>query len=189
MARVVRATSWALAAFGLSTGAHVVGGGALPSSGSALVMALALLWTGLVLTGRRLGPITLTLSLAASQLLLHLILTASEATAACVAAGGHHDMVLACSGGAPMSHHNGAAMLLAHATATIVLALLLARGEETIWFLAGRLWPRLPRRLCLPSLAREAIAPVHVVGLTTRVTLLGGVGRRGPPPRPARRTG
>lgn len=184
--RGARATAWTTAAFALSVGAHVVGGGAPPAVGGALLMVLALLWTGLVLTRWRLGPVVLTISLGASQMLLHSILTVHEVGVACGGSDAHHGVVLACAGGAPAPHHqSGTTMLLAHVVATLLLALLMARGEESLWVLAGRLWPRLPRRLALPSLDQQAITPSHVDELVPSVPLLGGVGRRGPPVRSA----
>lgn len=179
--RFVRATAWAMAAFGLSTGAHVVGGGTSPSFGGALLMAIALLWTGLLITRWRLGRITLIISLAASQMLLHLILTASELSVACGTSGGHHDVVLACAGGTPVPHHSGSMMLLAHAVTTLALAVLLARGEDAVWFIANRVWPRLPAAPAHLWLTTRTIAPSHLVALRQRTILLGGVGNRGPP--------
>ncbi|NYF97781.1 hypothetical protein [Janibacter cremeus] len=183
--RVARAIAWTSAAFVLSVGAHVIGGGEPPSAGGALLMVIALLWTGLMLTRWRLGSISLVLSLGASQVLLHSILTATEVSVACRGSGGHHEVVLACATGTPAPHHhNGAAMLLAHVAATLLLALLMARGEEALWLLAGRLWPLHPREPALPSLNQSAITPSHVDGLVPSVPLLGGVGRRGPPVQP-----
>ncbi|MCT1618644.1 hypothetical protein [Janibacter hoylei] len=44
--RCARAAAWACAAGGLSVGAHVVGGGGLPSAGGAALLAVTLLWAG-----------------------------------------------------------------------------------------------------------------------------------------------
>ena len=66
-----------------------------------------------------------------------------------------------------------------------LLALVLARGEDAVWFVAGLLRPCLPTvtRLRVPSLRSPAPAPWG--GLPRSVTVLGGVGRRGPPVRRA----
>ena len=82
-------------------------------------------------------------------------------------------MVTACADGS-MGHSPGAAMLLAHAVAALLLALVLARGEDAVWFVAGLLRPCLPTvtRLRVPSLRSPAPAPWG--GLPHSVTVLGG---------------
>ncbi|MGO4131204.1 hypothetical protein AB4Y78_12240 [Janibacter sp. RAF52] len=146
---------------------------------------MTLLWGGLLLTRWRLGRTALTLSLGLTQAVVHALLSASEHPPVCASAGGgHHGMVTTCADGS-MGHSPGAAMLLAHAVAALLLALVLARGEDAVWFVAGLLRPCLPTvtRLRVPSLRSPAPEPWG--GLPRSVTVLGGVGRRGPPVRRA----
>lgn len=181
--RLVRALAWTATAIGLSTGAHVIGGGALPAHGTMAVIGLLLLWSGLLLTRWRLGRATLTLSLGISQAIVHAVLTAAEAAPAlpgCTPSGGHHP-TLSCAAEASTQHHTGTAMLLAHAVAALLLALLLARGEDALWAIAGLLWPSLPTVHSPSARDRTAFVPVHEGEHRQAVPTLGGVGRRGPP--------
>ncbi|WP_435202346.1 hypothetical protein [Janibacter sp. GS2] len=196
--RVARAAAWTCAAFGLSVGAHVIGGGQPPSPGGGALIAMTLLCFGLLLTGRRLGAFSLIATLGTSQLLLHVGLTLTEQSAACTPAPGPsgthagHDLALTCdaavSGAATaITHagHSALTMTIAHLLAAVALGLVLAKGEDAVWRIAGLLLPHLPRAGALPSLARRVLAPTHGGEAVTEVPLLGGVGRRGPPARPA----
>lgn len=169
----------------LSIGAHLVGGGAPPSPGAAALIIAALLWSGLILTQWRLGRTALAISLGLSQVLLHSVLTVSEGPASCAAVGDHHNIALACAGGAPMPHETPVAMFAAHALAALLLALILARGEDALWFVAGLLCPSLPTSPTLRVLAPLTLAPSQGGERTPAITVLGGVGRRGPPIRAA----
>lgn len=187
---LARALAWTCAALGLSVGAHVVGGGSLPTVGGAVSLLAALLWVGLILTRRRLGAPTLVATLGVSQVLVHTALTVTAAPAGCGSVTGHtgHEVAIACSGsGATVTHtdHSALTMTLAHAAAAIALGVILARSEDAVWFAAGLLWPTLPTTPALPSLARGAVVPTHGDHAPARVPLLGGVGRRGPPVRRA----
>ena len=181
---LARAGAWASAGLVLTVGAHVVGGGAPPSPTATAVIAATLLWTGAMLTReRRLGRTTLVATLGASQLGLHWLLTLSEGTAACSAVGHGHHETLACSGGghAALSHgHDGLLMLAAHLTAAVTLGLLLAKGEDLLWLLAGLLRPALPAAVELPA-RRVGHVLVRVTVPAARPVPLGGVGKRGPP--------
>lgn len=170
---------------GLSTGAHLIGGGDPPSPGAAALILAALLWSGLILTQWRLGRTALTLSLGLSQLLLHSVLTVSEGAADCAAVGDHHNIALACAGGAPMPHETPVAMFAAHALAALLLALILAHGESALWCVAGLLWPSLPTSPALRVLTPLTFAPSQGGERAPAIPVLGGVGRRGPPVRRA----
>lgn len=196
--RVARAAAWTCAAFGLSVGAHVIGGGQPPSLGGGVLIAVTLLCVGLLLTGRRLGALSLIVTLGASQLLLHVGLTLTEQSAACSPApgpgGAHagHDLALACDASASgaaaaITHagHSALTMTIAHLLAAVALGLVLAKGEDVVWRIAGLLLPHLPRAAAAPSPTRRVLATTHGGEATTEVPLLGGVGRRGPPARPA----
>ncbi|WP_068266018.1 hypothetical protein [Janibacter limosus] len=184
--RLARASAWAAAAFGLSTGAHVVGGGSLPSPGVAALISMALLWCGLLLTQWRLGRVALTLSLGISQLLLHTVLAATETIAAtCVATGSHHVVVACADGATPMPHGTSAGMVLAHTVAALLLALVLARGEDAVWHVAQLLWPRLPAAPALLLVVGHGLAPSRGGEPPRPAMVPGGAGRRGPPVRRA----
>lgn len=193
-----RAAAWTCAAFGLSVGAHVVGGGSLPSTGVAAFLVVALLWSGLLLTRRRLGPLPLITTLGVTQVVLHSGLTLTERAVACssttTATGPHagHDLALTCESSASgaaaaLTHadHSTPTMTIAHVLAAIVLGLLLAKGEDAVWFVARLLVPVLPSAPALPSIGRLPLSPSHAGERARRVLLLGGVGRRGPPARRA----
>src|SRR6185436_4647109 len=148
------------------------------------------------------GPWLLLGSLAAAQVLLHEALMAfaghgpSDLTSAGV--GAHHRMHALLSG--PMSAHSASsmdsgmggvpmpgaggwsvAMTAAHVVATVVTALLLARGEQALWQLVSRLLPTLPCIPRLPSCGPRQ-APVLLSALALRPSLVSsGSGLRGPP--------
>lgn len=191
---LARASAWTCAALGLSVGAHVIGGGALPSSGVAAFLVAALLWVGLLLTRHRLGPVTLIATLGATQLALHSGLTMAERSAACsptsTGIGPHagHDLTLMCEGSASgvatsLTHadHSTLTMSIAHLVAAVALGLALAKGEDAVWFVTGLLVPTLPTTPTLPSLRPLTFAPSQRGEATPAAPVLGGVGRRGPP--------
>lgn len=186
---LARALAWTCAALGLSAGAHVVGGGSLPSAGGAAFLLTALLWVGLILTRRRLGALTLVTTLGVSQALVHTALTLTEVHTGCGSITGHtgHEVAIACSSsGAAVTHpdHSTLSMTLAHAAAAIALGVVLARSEAAVWFVAGLLRPVLPTTSVLPSLTRDVV-PTHGDHVPDHVALVGGVGLRGPPARRA----
>ena len=95
-------------------------------------------------SGVLIGRVALAATLGGAQVVLHTLLSAGHHAPTCAVGGGHHEMVVGCAGGAEVSH-TSPAMVLAHTVAALLLALLLARGEEAVWFLAGLLRPVLPR--------------------------------------------
>lgn len=196
--RVARASAWACAAFGLSVGAHVVGGGQPPTPGGTAFLVVALLWVGLLLTHRRLGTLPLVATLATSQLLLHAVLTLTEHSVACSPGasppGAHagHGVGLSCEASsasvmAALTHggHSPLTMILGHLLAAIALGVILAKGEDAVWRIARLLLPHLPSAPPLLAPGRPALAPSRGGESTPAVPVLGGVGRRGPPVRRA----
>ncbi|WP_433955615.1 hypothetical protein [Janibacter indicus] len=182
--RLARTLAWTLAAGGLSTGAHLTAGGGLPSTGGIVLVIGVLLWSGLLLTRWRLGRVALAATLGGAQVVLHTLLSAGHHAPTCAVGGGHHEMVVGCAGGAEVSH-TSPAMVLAHTVAALLLALLLARGEEAVWFLAGLLRPVLPRPIRRVVDAAPSEIPARADQPRRAPFVLGGVGRRGPPVRPA----
>lgn len=200
--RIARAAAFGVATLTLATGAHILAGGALPSLMVLASLTVPLTMAAVFLTSRRCGPWLLLGSLAAAQVLLHEALMAfaghgpSDLTSAGV--GAHHRMHALLSG--PMSAHSASsmdsgmggvpmpgaggwsvAMTAAHVVATVVTALLLARGEQALWQLVSRLLPTLPCIPRLPSCGPRQ-APVLLSAPALRPSLVSsGSGLRGPP--------
>lgn len=120
--------------------------------------------------------------LGASQVLLHAVLTAAEtSTATCTTTDSHHAVVTCAGGTTPTPHDTGAGMVLAHTVAALLLALVLARGEEAVWRVAQMLWPRLPAVPVLLLVVGQAFAPSRGGEPSRAVVAPGGFGQRGPP--------
>ena len=200
--RIARAAAFGVATLTLATGAHILAGGALPSLMVLASLTLPLTMAAAVLTSRRCGPLLLLGSLAGAQVLLHEALMAfavhSPADLASDRLGARHgahallsspisahptsamDSVM---GGIPMPGAGGwsVTMTAAHVVATVVTALVLARGEQALWQLVSRLLPTLP---CIPRLLScgPRQAPVLLSVPALRPSLgSGGSGLRGPP--------
>jgi hypothetical protein len=196
--RLTRAAGFAVSAVGLAAAAHLAGGDEVPLLAVLLPVPLVMLVVHL-LAGRRVGPIGLFLGMGLTQVALHLAFMAASITPTCVPTGSMTGMPMHGEHAAGAVHcatvvgHAGAdrllpsaAMLLAHLLATVLVVLLLARGEAALWALAACLafGFRLPRvSVLLPAFRR---LPVEA-GATLRVpqpVQLRSVRRRGPP-RPA----
>jgi hypothetical protein len=147
--RGVRAAVLAASALALASTAHVAAGGGLPSLPLLALLAVPVVWGAVALTVRPLGPVALTLGLGGAQVLLHEALMAlstgacgapQAGTAAMAGMAGMHGGVAAPTG--CVAHAmpavgtsaaaTGTAMLLAHAVATVLTALVLARGERVV---------------------------------------------------------
>lgn len=195
--RVVRAASLGVVGFVLALVAHVSAGGAAPGPAALLLLAGLIGLATVLLTGVRLRPVHVAVSLTAMQVILHETFMRLGAPADCLissvsAPGGVHPghggiPGIECATGiahAGMGQHSvfaATAMVCAHVAATAVMAVLLAYGERVLWFLAGCL--RSPRWLTVPL-----PAPPEVRIVSSRAPRMlrvryayGGVGRRGPP--------
>ncbi|MFJ5957573.1 hypothetical protein ACIQC5_16640 [Paenarthrobacter sp. NPDC092416] len=151
----------------LAAGAHVVGGGALPTAPvlAALVALTALAAT--LATRLKLNFVAMAALLGAGQLALHEAFTALGPVATTAQGTAHH------LAGEPLSptlytaaEHThalgttfGALMLAAHIIATIGSAVLLAKGEAALWQLAAWLRPLvdLPTLLFRPDAGASPI--------------------------------
>lgn len=188
-----------LTVLSLAAGAHTLAGGQLPSPG--ILLALLAL-TGLASTTAtrlKLNLPAMAGLLGAGQLVLHEAFTAFSAPALSPAPAGavsgpagdlaHHagpvpfaaiDSPLAASGQDPGL---SLLMLAGHAVATLLCAVLLARGEAALWALAAWLRPllRLPAALTPDAVAVPAATgwPAETVPLPWRN--LRRDCRRGPP--------
>jgi hypothetical protein len=149
---------------GIAAGGHVLGGGEAPHPLTLAVLVLLASIPAYLLTGRRLACRQLVALLGGGQLAIHEVLMAM----ASMQPGGYlHGM-------APTAHHAaepsaGPPMLLAHAVATLVTSLLLARGESLVWVLWRLLLPLLAVPRVLVPLPRQLLtastsaAPVSVL--------------------------
>ncbi len=197
--RGLRASSLGVVAFVLALSAHVAAGGVAPGPGVLLLLAGLIGLAASLLTGVRLSPLRVGVSLTAMQVVLH------EAFMWLGVPGGCLMMGMSPTAGGSMSHGNRSAvectpslanaglghssvfsvttMVGAHIVATAVMAALLAYGERVLWFLAGFVraprWLRVPR----PELPTAGSASSRSPQMIRVLFPCGGVGRRGPPPR------
>jgi hypothetical protein len=159
----------AVSAAALSVTAHRLADGGLPDPAMTVLLSGLFGWTATALARKARGPVATLALLGAAQLVMHLLLTTLA---------GHHDVYA-------MPGSTGLGMLTAHAVATVLTALLLARADATLLALLAalrRILPRLPGVLPVPVTAAAPIpapsgAPSHLVGVDLRRIH----GRRGPP--------
>jgi hypothetical protein len=163
-----RGISLAVCATALSVTAHRLADGGLPDPAMTVLLAGLFGWTTTALARKARGTIATITLLGAAQLVMHLLLTTLA---------GHHDMYA-------MPGSTGLGMVTAHAVATLLTALLLARADAMLLTVLAVLRAILPRLLTpLPVPAAPASVPVrvdapgHLVGVDLRRIR----GRRGPP--------
>ncbi len=198
--RLTRGLGAAIASTLVALVSHVTAGGALPGPLGVVVPLVFSFTVCAVLAGVRMRWMRLSVSVAVSQLMFHVLFVlgaTTPGTTTSPAAGhtGHHgaDAAGLLTGTAePAAHlaHASAGMWVAHALAGVVTVLALRHGEVVAARIAAVLL-RFARRLLvlLPRptsvVARPAAAAVVVAddGPIRRVLLLalGGVTRRGPP--------
>lgn len=172
-----------VSALGLAAGAHRIGGGALPGParcGWLVLITFAVCWA---CTSRRLGRAAIAGLLGGLQLALHVGLMALGPPMAAPAS-------------APMPMHGHPAtgpglgllglswgMFLAHVIATALTAIVLARGEQAVWFVARLVRAFLPVTCSTiaPAVRTAQVRATRATGLTHTGHVLGGIGRRGPP--------
>ncbi|GAA3704885.1 hypothetical protein GCM10022204_22920 [Microlunatus aurantiacus] len=182
--RLLRAAALGGSSLLLAAWAHLAGGGAAPNTAA---MVLAGCATGVIavsVTARRCRmPLLLTV-LGLEQAGLHLLFGSSAAAlclpnapmshglhagASCVSVAGQHSMA-----------EPGLVMVLAHVAALIVMAWVLARGEQWVWGLVDAatavLAPRPSRRR--GRLARQVPAPAY---RRAGIQLVALAPTRGPP--------
>ena len=196
----MRAAAFGVVTLVLASGAHISAGGALPSITVLSLLAVPLMLAAGALASRRCGPVLLVGSLSAGQVLIHeslMVLTAHSAVDMFPAEPGAHHAAqalvagqgsvhsAAAMGGAAVAGADGSSVTMkaAHVLATLVTALLLARGEQALWRLATRLLPALPAEPVLVGCAR--LQPPTLLSLPAlRPSVVScGVGLRGPPER------
>jgi hypothetical protein len=197
--RGLRAASLGVAGFVLALVAHLAAGGVAPGSAVLLLLGGLIAVAAVLITGVRLSPIRIGLSLSAEQVVLHEVFMRLGARADCLMTGagapagghlGHGQQMLGCAtnmahaGMGQTSMLATPAMVGAHAGATAAMVALLAYGEKLLWLLlAGYVRPpRWLRTGCPELLTVRTISAGASRMLRVRFAY-GGVGRRGPPPR------
>jgi len=210
--RFPRAAAVTAAIFGLAAGAHMLSGGSLPGPEISFGLLALVLAPVMILTKIRITAPVMILLLGSSQLILHEAFNALSVDALSVDALSVHGMpVHALSGPAgltPSSGHlhgvsllspapltapleaaqtaaSGALMLILHAAATVITALVLARGEAALWALAAWLRPliQLLAALFVPAWPRLPLPAPVVIPSRWRTLRLPAL--RGPPRSPA----
>ncbi|MFI6737751.1 MFS transporter [Nonomuraea sp. NPDC050451] len=171
--RLARAAVFAVVCVALGVLAHLFGGGSV--AGPVMAGGLLLAFGAAAVASGRERPLAVILPLLAGlQVVLHVLFSLSH-TPAVHAGLGHAHAGLAPSAG----------MLVAHAGATGLIALWLARGEAALWGLLHRLAARLCQVLLvvLPQPVHEPVAVVTAPepGRLRSVVLAHSAPRRGPP--------
>jgi len=198
--RLARAAAFGVSTLVLTMGAHAAAGGVLPSMWVLVALALPLTMAAVLLTGRRCGPAVLLGSLATAQVLLHeafMALSAHASVAMSSADLGAQQGVHAMLSGQVSAHVASAmgdaavstvgdrsfTMQAAHVVATVITALVLARGERALWQIVSRLLPTLPGRSLVPGYESLQAAVLVSVPVLRPTLVSGGIGLRGPPVR------
>lgn len=135
-ARFVRGWLTAVVAVLVAALSHVAAGGHAPAPVS---IALALAFAGMVsvaLAGKKLSLVRLSLSVAFSQILFHLLFGLGGPAGSMTVAGHHGSaaVIVGAASASPISPAMGW-MWLAHALAAVVTIVALRRGERTFWAL------------------------------------------------------
>jgi hypothetical protein len=140
----------------LAAGAHIVGGGTLPTAPVLLALVVLTALVATLATRFKLNLVLMAGLLGAGQLALHEAFTALGPIRATGPAANHHLGAESLSPGmdiaAAHTHELGTAfgtmMLVGHVFATFASAIVLAKGEDALWQLAAWLRPL----LALPTL-------------------------------------
>jgi len=141
--RLLRVAVLGSAGMLLATGAHLMGGGRLPSAGLLLVTTFLVGLLAVTATARRLRLRLLLPLLAAEQTALHLLFVAADSGAACHPAAAHGAHLAGTAGGCAPAHPMtmaapGWSMWLSHLAAATLTAWVLTRAEAALWALADR---------------------------------------------------
>ncbi|MEC3982110.1 hypothetical protein [Amycolatopsis sp. H20-H5] len=159
----------AVSSAALTITAHAVADGGMPDPALTLLLTALIGWTAAALAGKARGPLATAAVLGGGQVVMHLVLTSLDT---------HAGMSGAAMGG-------GMTMTAAHGSATILLALLLARADAlllTVLSCLRALLPLVHRPLPVPVAAPSPVlalpaGPGHLLD----VVLCRVQGRRGPP--------
>lgn len=197
--RLVRVGVLGTTSMALAAGAHLLGGGQLPSPGVLVVVAFLLGLASVVLTARQCRFPVLLAVLVVQQGLLHVVLdTASRVASGCGTAtsGMSHGLAAHAAAAASLGSCSpisasapamdvmalpGWAMWAAHLAAVAVTAALLARGEAWLWRVADAIVHASTLR---PSFRRRTARAVVLVGAPSarrELLLFSSASPRGPP--------
>lgn len=203
-ARVVRGLVVASLSVVVAAFSHVVGGGAAPGAlGTILALAFAIL-ACTALGSRALSPVRLSLSVALSQFVFHVLFSLGSTVPAGAAAHSSAGMLgmvmsggqtvtlpdLAAPGAVPAEAMSDARMWLGHAVAAAITVALLLRGERSLLTLLRLGGSRLTRLAVIvdalpgaPGVVRHSVvrAVADLRGLRSLVTLFATRPHRGPP--------
>lgn len=178
MPRVLRGLAAAGSSAALAVAAHAAAGGALPSTGLAVVLTTLLAGAGVALADRQRGLPSILAVVGGSQLTLHVLLDRL----------GHAH---GAAGGGDASALPSPLMVVTHTVAAVMVAVLLAGAERSVFALAavlrwllGGVLPA-PRPLPAMGLAAQEQTPVALApGSITLTVLLTRVNARRGPPEP-----
>lgn len=187
--RLPRAGAVALTVLTLAAGAHVAAGGQLPALPILTAVAAVVGLSAVILAGRKMTAPLLAGYLGTSQLVLHLAFSrlANPGTSG-PAVQPHHGFTTPTWGPAetpaPYEHlaaDAGSTMTLLHLAATLLTAILLARGEAALWALAAWLKPLhgIPETGTIPP--RFRVQPARPRTVPVEAAVPGQIGVRGPP--------
>ncbi|WP_346927559.1 hypothetical protein [uncultured Arthrobacter sp.] len=188
--RLLRASAVAAAVQFLAVWAHVLAGGQLPAAPVMTALTVLVLLVVVLLTRWTMTAPILMGILASAQVLLHQAFSVLSVTALPAAAPSLH-LHGTVAGGPGRSEDSGLSghvpadldppMLGLHIGATLVTALMLARGEEALWALAAWLRP-LTGVPAVPAPSPSAVAaPVPWRAMIRRWRVLRRPPLRGPP--------
>lgn len=195
--RWARSAALTLAMLGLSTTAHVAGGGSAPGTTGLVTLTVLCALVSVLLTGRRLGFCSIAAVLAVMQVVLHEGLVLLAAGSCQSPTGWTHEMAhgggtLAAASLCSAAGHSMAAMsmpsplgmspmLLGHVVATVLLVAWLCVGERALWTLARRLRGHVPASPAPIGLSLVRVLVDRPAAVMPRRALTSGIGRRGPP--------
>lgn len=168
--RFVRGGSLAVSSTALAVTAHAAARGDLPDTALTLLLTALVGWIATALAGKARGPFGTLVLLGTAQLVMHLVLTTLSM----------HDMQMG-----PPDADGGLSMFAAHAVATVLTALLVAKADAMLLAVLSVLRAVLP--WLLTPLPVAVAAPTRLPALPARTPHLIGVdlrsihGRRGPP--------
>lgn len=191
--RLPRAGAVALTVLTLAGGAHVAAGGQLPAPPILTALAAVVGLSAVLLAGRKMTAPRLVGYLGTSQLALHLAFSRlADAGTSGPTGQPHHGFATTAASSVPaqtpapyehLAADAGSTMTLLHLAATLLTAILLARGEAALWALAAWLKPLhgISETGTIPP--RFRVLPAQPRTVPARAAVPGQVGVRGPPHR------
>jgi len=140
--RVLRGTVTAVFAILVAMLSHMAGGGHAPGAVGLVLAAALAVPTCILLAGRAVSAVRLSVAVACSQAVMHLLFSVGSPTATTMrVVGGHHGhggQLITTGSAAPgmadmAGMHAGSSMWVAHALAAVVTIVALRFGERAFW--------------------------------------------------------